>query len=164
MTRVDTTYTPNGEKVMSLKETYGFTIDVENFIRICLSDPSTEQMVYNAIRKGVIAHTTPLGASNMKETPDAPDQWYTAFLATSNQVPAGEEGFVLRNNSGQGPRVSIRLKRQPVKAHTAQTPGQILPAAAADPGLLQRALSGDQEAAKALLAMSQDTDDTSITL
>jgi hypothetical protein len=147
---------------MSLKDTYGFTIDVESFVRICLSDPSTKEMVYSAIRKGTITHTTALGASNMKETPDAPDAWYTAFLATSNQIGAGEEGFVLRNSGGQGPRVSIRLKRQQVKAHTAQTPGKVLPPE--DPTLLQRALAGDVEAAKALKALGQAADDTPITL
>ena len=157
---------------MSLKDSYGFTVDVENFVRICLSDPSTKKMVFDAIRKGTIEHTTPLGAANMKETKDAPDAWYTAFLGTSNQVPAGEEGFVLRNSNGQGPRVSIRLKRQTPKTHTAQTPGQALPQEASTPDeqLLMRALAGDQEAAKAVLELAaagglqSSEEDTTITL
>lgn len=142
---------------MSLKDTYGFTVDVENFVRILLNDPTTQEMVYSAIRKGAMPHTTPLGAANMKESKGDPDAWYTSFLATSNQVEAGQEGFVLRNSQGEGPRVSVRLKRQTAKTHTAvtQTPGAVLPEAASpEKDLLQRALSGDPVAAQALLDMA----------
>jgi hypothetical protein len=142
---------------MSKKDVYGFTVDVEHFVRICLNDPATREMVFNGIRKGALDHTTPLGAANMKDDPSHPDAWYTAFLGTSNQVAAGNEGFILRNNNGQGPRVSIRLKRQQQKSHAAQTasvtPGQLLPEQSSAQ-ILQQALQGDVEAAKALLAIA----------
>ena len=147
---------------MSKKETYGFTIDVEDFVRICLNDPDTREMVYNAIRKGPQVHTKPLGAANMKDDPSHPDAWYSAFLGTSNQVQAGQSGFLLRNSKGQGPRVSVRLKRQTPKAHVAQTPialqtqtpGELLGPAPSAAELLQRALAGDVEAAKAIQAFA----------
>lgn len=155
---------------MSKKETYGFTLDVEGFVSNCLNDPDTREMVYNAIRKfgteGPRAHTTPLGAANMKDDPSHPDAWYSAFIGTSNQVQPGQPGFLLRNSKGQGPRVSIRLKRQTPKAHVAQTPfqtvtpGQLLGGGQAPTGaeLLQRALAGDIEAAKAIQALTQQTE------
>ena len=152
---------------MSKKETYGFTLDVKGFVRICLSDPATREMVYAAIREQEqpLNFRNPLGAANMKDDPSHPDAWYSAFVGTSNQVQPGQDGFVLRNNKGQGPRVSVRLKRQEPKQHLAQTaspavtqtPGQVLGPAPSAAELLQRALSGDIEAAKAIKSFTQQT-------
>lgn len=141
---------------MSHKQVYGFTIDLQQLIGICLQDPATEQMVYAALRgakERTVPHTTPLGAANFKDNKEDPDLWYSVFVGTSTKASRGQEGFIIRNESGNGPRISVRLKRQQQKTHAAKTPGQVLPTDTAD--LVKKALSGDAEAAKSVLAMAE---------
>lgn len=159
---IETTFTPQTkENRVSKKDTYGFTLDVENFIRICLNDPDVKEMIFNALRKGpLLSHTETLGASNMKEDKEDADNWYTVFVGTSQQAKSGQSGFLLRNNDGQGNRVSLRLKRQTAKTHTAQTqpqtPGQVIPEAIGETAtLLRKAITGNKEAAAAFLKFAK---------
>lgn len=148
------------EKIVSLKDTYNFTIDVENFIRICMSDPEVREMVFSGVRLGAIEQTELLGACNMKENKTDDDIWFSLFAGTSRDVLPGQKGFLLRNK--QGGRVSLRLKRQSAKTHTAQvptvvtqTPGEVIPEAASETAsLLRDALSGNKEAAQAFLNLA----------
>ena len=146
------------ERIVSLKDTYSFTIDVENFVRICMSDPDVRQLVFSGVRKGAIEQTELLGAANMKESKEDEDIWFSLFAGTNRDALPGQQGFLLRNE--QGSRVSLRLKRQSAKNHTAQvpvaqTPGQVIPEAASQTAnLLRDALSGNKEAAQAFLDLA----------
>jgi len=127
---------------MSKKDMYSFTVDVEQFVRGCLADPATKEMVYNAIRQGPGPVNSPMGASNLKDNHGDADEWYSVFIGSSTKIKSGEPGFLFRNGTGgQGPRVSIRLKKQEPKQHVAQTPGQLLPESGQT--LLQKAIAGD---------------------
>jgi hypothetical protein len=150
------------ENRVSRRDTYSFTLDVENLIRICMSDPGVREMVYSGLRKGPIAPTEVLGAANMKEEGESEDSWFSVFAGTSRESIAGQNGFLLRNKArggGPGARISLRLKKQSAKTHTAQvpaqTPGEVIPEAAnATANLLRAAIGGNKEAAEAILRLA----------
>lgn len=133
---------------MSQRESYGFTINLKNLIRIAMNDPKARQEIREAIVEGPMPHTEKLGAANLRADENSPDEWYTVFAGTARDVQPMTSGFLLRNQDGT--RISMRLRRQQRKDHAAATPG----VTNLDPGqqLLARALSGDQQAAQALLA------------
>jgi len=145
---------------MRQKESYNFTIDLKNLIKICMQDPSTKKMVFDALREDSASElsvpcTTPLGAANMKTEADAPDDWYTSFVGTSTKIGPGQDGFVLRNLSGTGPRISIKLSRQEGKKHLAQTENQSLPVS--NPSQLSLALKANREVVSAVAELQPRT-------
>jgi len=141
------------EQTMSQRDTYAFTINFKNLIRIALNDPRARQEIREAVDEGPMAHTEKLGAANLKENAEAKDSWYTVFAGTSREVAAGEQGFLLRNQDGT--RISMRLRSQVRKDHAASTPVETLPEADGGAELLRQALmSKDPAAARAIIAMA----------
>lgn len=140
---------------MILEDFHEVSIDIEKLIRMCLKDPEIALIVRNAICSGVDDSDAYIGESVCADDLDKNKKVY-AFLETSKYINPGSAGHVSRVN--QSGHIKLVLKRQEVKSHAAQIPGDAMPQLLGETGnLLRTALSGCGDASAALVNFSESS-------
>ena len=122
-----------------------FTVNVVDFIRTLINDPSVKEEVDEALKLGPMEPDTPCGYAN-SGTQEKPI-WMSLFVATNQAVESGSEGYVYRTANKK--RISCRLRKQQPRKSQPMT--EKMPAATAESmKILQKALQ-DPAVAKAVL-------------
>lgn len=131
------------------RESFGVTLDLKKLVRMALNDPETKEMIFDAIRQGPMPYTDIIGATNFSSKKNP--KWYSVFLGVNRKLKPGDPGFLMKNKRGD--RISLRLKKQEVRDHTAQTPGKILPDTNTNEELHKALTSGDPAIVSKLAAL-----------
>lgn len=111
---------------MSNNKSFGISLEVKDFIRQLLTDPTSAAQVLEACKEGPAdKSTSPLGASNLGTMEK--QEWFTVFMANSKDVPAGQAGHIIRPRSEktQG-RIILNLRAQDKEQKAVQTIGEKL--------------------------------------
>jgi hypothetical protein len=106
---------------MSNQKSFGLSIDVFEFVRQLMTDPTAAQQVLDAVKAETPESSKiPLGACNLGTMENR--EWYTPFIANSKDIEQGEAGYILRPNSEKTKgRIILNLKEQMKEQFATQT-------------------------------------------